>query len=108
MFYRLFRGNRRDRMSSLDHHVKECLCCLSETSWLKLFEDIYAHALKHFIMILSEYDSPEHILQTFRVTWTNEQLKDIIMFCVSVMVDGNDYLKHRDSSTDSNESLGSE
>lgn len=94
-------------MSLLDYEVKQCLCCLSETSWLKLFENVYMYALKHFTTILSEYNCPEHMLKTFRDMWENETLKDIIMFCVSKQVDDNTYLKHRDSSTDSNESLGS-
>jgi len=47
------------------------------------------------------------MLKTFRDMWSNETLKDLIRFCVSKQVADNTYLNHRDSSTDSNESLGS-
>ncbi|CAI6353429.1 unnamed protein product [Macrosiphum euphorbiae] len=100
-------GRLRDRMSLLDFHVKQCLCCLSETSWLQLFENVYVYALKHFTTILSEYNCPKHMLKTFRDMFSNETLKDLIRFCVSKQVADNTYLNHRDSSTDSNESLGS-
>ncbi|XP_026808798.1 uncharacterized protein LOC113551008 [Rhopalosiphum maidis] len=103
----LLSGRIRDRMSLLDHHVKQCLCCLSETSWLELFENVYVFTLKYFTMILNEYNCPNHMLKTFLDLWNNETLKDIIRFCVNKQICGNSYLNHRDSSTDSNESLGS-
>ncbi|XP_025202723.1 uncharacterized protein LOC112599859 [Melanaphis sacchari] len=103
----LLSGRFRDRLSLLDNHVKHCLCCLSETSWLELFENVYVYTLKYFTMILNEYNCPEHILQTFLDLWSDETLKDIIRFCVNKRIDGNSYLKHREISTDSNESLGS-
>uniref|UniRef100_A0A2S2PDB8 Uncharacterized protein n=1 Tax=Schizaphis graminum TaxID=13262 RepID=A0A2S2PDB8_SCHGA len=106
-FTYLLRGRIPDRMSLLDHHINQCLCCLSETSWLELFENVYVYTLKYFTMILNEYNCPEHMLKTFLDLWNNETLKDIIRFCVNKQIYGNTYLSHRDSSTDSNESLGS-
>ncbi|KAF0714482.1 Uncharacterized protein FWK35_00035691 [Aphis craccivora] len=106
-FFDLLSGKLRNRMSLLDHHIKQCLCCISERSWLTLFENIYVHALNYFTSILDEYNCPEHVLRTFLDMWNDETLKDIIRFCINKQIVDNAYLMNRDSSTDSNESLGS-
>ncbi|CAI6354205.1 unnamed protein product [Macrosiphum euphorbiae] len=57
--------------------------CLSETSWLQTFENVYKYALKHFTTILSEHNCPKHMLKTFSDMWSNETLKYLIKSCVS-------------------------
>lgn len=99
-----YSGGFHDRISLLDDHVNEYLCCLSKKSFSTLFDDVYIHGSQHFSSILSQYNCPKSTLKIFCDTLNDENFKGLIKLCVNKLVKFNTDIRYRDSSTDSNES----
>ncbi|VVC29611.1 Hypothetical protein CINCED_3A011101 [Cinara cedri] len=95
-------GEIHDRLSLLDNHIKQNLSL--NTSWTQLFDDCYRYVLEYFTKILQHYNCPADILETFHVTGQYELFRELVRFCVQVLVDTNSFLGYRESSTSSNES----
>lgn len=100
----IFSGHFQNRISRLNEHVKECLCCLENVFWKQVFDDAYDHTWRHFERIFKEFDCPVHVMKTIKGLEDDKNFIEVIRYFVTNQVNCIFNSKHLDESSDSNES----